>query len=119
MALLSPPPPPFGLYTIRGPIYVEPSSLQPASGVLPVSSGPPVRPVGPPAYGPSVPGHWHITYFLVKLDSNCSNLPVLSHQMQSSSPYGPYVGPFLFDQDDDVRINYNFNINFWMFFFDF
>jgi hypothetical protein len=44
LGLLAPPPPPFGLYTIRGPIYVEPSSLQPSPGILPPGQmmGPPV-----------------------------------------------------------------------------
>lgn len=44
LSLLAPPPPPIGLYTIRGPIYVEPSSLQPPPGILPVGQmmGPPI-----------------------------------------------------------------------------
>ena len=49
LALLSPPPSPLGLITIRGPLYVEPSSLElPPGMIIPHPAPVPITKLGPP-----------------------------------------------------------------------
>lgn len=67
--------PPANLYTIRGPIYVEPASLQPPL-------------FGPPLMGPPV-----------------ASPPVVGHPVISPSPFNPYAPNYpmqmLYDENQD------------------
>lgn len=53
LALLSPPPSPLGLITIRGPLYVEPSSLEMPPGMILPHPAPVPLPMSPPL-GPPI-----------------------------------------------------------------
>lgn len=86
MGLLAPSMLPPSLYTIRGPIYVEPAGLQP-----PLFLGPPV--VAPPVVGP----------------------PVIGPSVISPSPFNPYATkyPFqmMYDEDEVSPRTRRFNTN--------
>jgi hypothetical protein len=104
VGLLQPPQQqPQTLYTIRGPIYVEPSSLQaiqPAPTT--VSLGPPV--VGPPVIGPPVMTHQQTqpAYYgaaqVVSPPAYEVARPVLT-----PSPYNPYQSWILYDEQQQQQ----------------
>lgn len=98
VGLMSPAIPPPNLYTIRGPIYIEPSSLQTpfyqqqsmygqqGLAVGPSMVGPPM--VGPPMVGPPAVGS-----------------PYYGQSIVSPSPYNPYAPNYpnqiMYDEQQD------------------
>ena len=85
---------PPSLYTIRGPIYVEPSSLQPPFFARRDIYGPPF--VGPPVVGPP--------YLGSQLQYGPTS-PIITQPVVSPSPYNPYVptypGQMMYDEQQD------------------
>lgn len=98
LELLSPAVPPASLYTIRGPIYVEPSSLQPPFFARrdiygPAIVGPPI--VGPPFVGPPMMGSQ------VQMGPSA----YVPQPVMSPSPYNPYAPAYptqlMYDEQQD------------------